>query len=174
MLVLESFGNGAAVLCGALRRFPRRMWVHKPSPNRLSIHETVWHLADSEVVEYVNCRRFIAEPSSPPLGIDTFAWACGHRYFYQDIKEAVRIIRLLRNVVFCSLRALSPAVWSSTAEVPIYGRVSLDEWLEMRKRYFAEQLKRMEEIHSEWLEFTSLTKMARSSHKMRPVELRRS
>jgi len=146
--------------------------VYKPCPNRLSIHETVWHLADSEVVEYVNCRRFITEPDSSALGINTFAWSCDHRYFYQDIKEAVQMIRVLRSVVYRSLRAVSQTTWAFTAEIPFHGRVSLEEWLAIRERYFAEQMRRMEGIYSEWLEVTSLTRAARSTHKMRPVELR--
>lgn len=133
------------------------MSVYKAAPDHLSIHETVWHLADSEVVEYVHCRRFITKPGSPALGIDSSPWSHNHGYFYQDIKEAVRIIRALRTVVNRSLRTLPEIAWASTAEVPIYGRISLDEWLVIRER--------MEGIYSEWLEFTASAKAAAAMRK---------
>jgi|SRR5208282_3468129 len=170
MRVLECFGQGPALLCAALRRFPRKMWAYKAYPDRLSIHETVWHLADSEVVEYVHCRRFICGPSSGIPGIDSPAWSSSHGYFYQDIKNAVNMIRLLRIVLYRSLGMLPAIAWAATAEVPIYGRISLDQWLEIRERSFAEQISRMEEIYIEWLEVASSAKAARLARKSRPVE----
>jgi hypothetical protein len=172
--VLECFGNGTAALGAALRRFPRRMWLYKASPDRVCIHETVWHLADSEVVEYVHYRRIIAEPGSPSLGIDPSAWSRNLGYFYQDVKEAMGIIRVLRQAIYRSLRTLPEIAWSHTAEVPIYGSVSLGEWLVIRERYMSEHIRRMEAIYSEWLEITSLVKTAISTRKTPPVESRAS
>jgi hypothetical protein len=65
---------------------------------------------------------------------------------------------------------LPTIAWAATAEVPIYGRISLDQWLEIRERSFAEQISRMDEIYSEWLEVTSSAKAARLTRKSRPVE----
>ena len=61
---LESFGRAPALLSVALRQFPKKMWLYKPSADRWSIHEIILHLADSEASGYVRCRRFIAEPGS--------------------------------------------------------------------------------------------------------------
>ncbi|MGA8223603.1 MAG: hypothetical protein WB780_18280 [Candidatus Acidiferrales bacterium] len=171
MRVLECFGHGPALLCATLRRFPRKMWAYKAYPHRLSIHETVWHLADREVVEYVHWRRFICGPSSGVPGIDSSAWSSSHGSYYQDIKNAVIIIRALRMVLYRSLAMLPTIAWAATAEVPIYGRISLDQWLEIRERSFAEQIGRMEDIYSEWLEVTSSAKAARLARKSRPMEM---
>ena len=72
---LESFGRGPALLSAALRQFPKKMWLHKPSPDRWSIHEIILHLADSEASAYIRCRRCIAEPESPVLKFDPARWA---------------------------------------------------------------------------------------------------
>jgi hypothetical protein len=172
--VLECFANGAATLGATLRRFPRKMWLYKASSDRKSIHESVWHLADSEVVEYVHYRRFTAEPGSPALGIDPSAWCRKLGYFYQDVKEALGIIRVLRQAVYRSLRTLPETAWTQVADVPIYGRLSLDEWLVIRERYMLEHIRQMEEIYSEWLEITSLLKTATSTRKTPPTESRAS
>lgn len=171
--VLERFANGATTLAVTLRRFPRKMWLYKASSDRRSIHESVWHLADSEVVEYVHYRRFIAEPGSPVLAIDPSAWCRNLGYFYQDVKEALGIIRVLRQAVYRSLRTLPEIAWTHVIEVPIHGRVSLDEWLVIRERYMSEHIRQMEEIYSEWFEITSLLKTATSTRKT-PAESRLS
>jgi hypothetical protein len=168
--VLECFGHGPVLLCAVLRRFPRKMWMYKGYPDHLSIHEMVWHLADSEVVEYLHCHRFISGHAAGTLTFDLSARSSHHGYFYQDIKEAVRIIRVLRKVSYRSLGMLPTIAWAATLEVPIYGRISLDQWLEIRERSFAEQITKMEQIYSEWLEVTSSARAARLAHKSRPVE----
>ncbi len=61
---VESFGRAPALLSAALRQFPKKMWLYKPSADRWSIHEIILHLADSEASAYMHCRRFIAEPGS--------------------------------------------------------------------------------------------------------------
>jgi len=170
--VLECFANGAATLSFTLRRFPRKMWLYKASSDRTSIHESVWHLADSEVVEYVHYRRFIAEPGSPALGIDPSTWCRNLGYFYQDVKEALGIIRVLRQAVYRSLRTLPEMAWTHVTEVPIHGRLSLDEWLVIRERYMSEHIRQMEAIYSEWLEITSLLRTPASTRKTPPTELR--
>ena len=100
--VLESFGSAPATLEDALRRFPRKMWLYKASPDQPSIHDTVWYLADSEAMEYVACRRLIADPDSSAPGHDSAAWSRGLGYFYQDVKAALDIIRTLRRVTYFS------------------------------------------------------------------------
>lgn len=92
---LESFGRAPALLSAALRQFPKKMWLHKVSQDRWSIHETILHLADSEASAYVRCRRLVAEPVSPALKFDPERWANTLDYFHQSTQEALGIIRRL-------------------------------------------------------------------------------
>jgi hypothetical protein len=167
---LESFVNAPAMLDAALRRFPRKMWSYKKSFDHPSIHDTVWYLADSEAVEYVSCRRFIAEPGSAVSGIDSSAWNRGLGYFYQDIKEAMEMIRVLRRITYRLLKTLPERAWTYTAEHPIHGRLSLDEWLEIRENDYPEHIQQMEGIYTEWIEAASSGKTAISLRKSRPIE----
>ncbi len=149
--VLESFGSAPATLEGVLRRFPRKMWLYKASPDQPSIHDTVWYLADSEAMAYVSCRRLIADPDSSAPGHDSAAWSRGLGYFYQDVKAALDIIRTLRRVTYCLLKTLPENAWNCSADFPMQGRLSLDEWLAMRENHFPDYIQRMERIHSEWM-----------------------
>src|ERR1700752_746723 len=96
--MIESFGRAPGQLSVALRQFPKKMWLYKPSPERWSIHEIILHLADSEANSYVRCRRFIAEPGSAVFRIDAARWAGALGYFHQSTREALEIIRRLRRM----------------------------------------------------------------------------
>jgi hypothetical protein len=150
--VLESFGSAPALLEHALHRFPKKMWQYKASPDHPSIHDTVWYLADNEVMEYVSCRRLIAEPGSSPIAHDSAVWSRGLGYFYQDVKAAMEIIRTLRRVTYSLLKTLPEAAWTSSADFATHGRLSLDEWLTSRENHFPDYIQRMERIHSGWME----------------------
>ncbi len=63
---LESFGRGPALLAIALRQFPKKMWLYKPSLDRWCIHEIILHLANSEASAYASCRQLIVEPGRSP------------------------------------------------------------------------------------------------------------
>jgi hypothetical protein len=168
--ILESFRNGPAVLGAALARFPRKMWVYRPSSNQASIHETICQLADTEVIEYVYCRTLIVDPGLPAVGIDSSAWSGSLGYFYEDVKEAMGIIRALRRVTYHFLRVLPENSWTRVAELPTHGRLSLDEWLEIRESYFPEQIRRMERIHAAWCEVTASNQAVAALGKNSPVE----
>lgn len=141
------------------------MWVYKESLDHLSIHETVCHLADVEVSEYVYCRCLIADPDSPVVGIDSLAWSRSPGYLYEDVKEAMGIIRALRRFTYHLLKMMPEASWTCAAELPIHSGLSLDEWLETRESYFPEHIRQMKRTYSNWLETTSTAKAVTSARK---------
>jgi hypothetical protein len=166
---LESFGSAPAMLEDALRRFPRKMWLYKTSPDQPSIHDMVWYLADSEAMEYVSCRRLIADPDSSAPGHDSVDWSRGLGYFHQEVKAALEIIRTLRRVTYCLLKTLPEDAWTCSADFPMQGRLSLDEWLAMRENQFPDYFQRMERIHSDWMQAVSSRKNM-STRKNWPIE----
>jgi hypothetical protein len=162
---LESFAKGPAALDAALRRFPRMMWIYRTSPTGASIHGIVWELAEREVVEYAYSRCFIATPHSRVIGIDLSAWPNRLGYFYQNIRDAMGIVRALRRATCRFLETLPESAWTYTADLPVHGRRSLDEWLQVRESYLPAQIQRMEDIHAEWIKATSSARIATSLNK---------
>jgi len=153
--ILESFRNGPTMLTAALRRFPRKMWVYKQVSDRPSIHDTVCQIADNEVIEYLYCRSLVATPESTTTGINSMPWSARLGYFYQDIKEAMGIIRALRRFTYHFLEKLPEDLWTRNADQC----KSLDQWLAMRESYYPEQIRRMERTYYEWLESSSSTRV---------------
>ena len=72
---IESYGNGYALLCESLEKFPEEMWTFRDDHGCWSIHEHLIHIADSEVNSYVRCRRLIAEPGRTLMDYDENRWA---------------------------------------------------------------------------------------------------
>lgn len=147
--LLESFGWAPATLSAALRTFPRRMWVYKVSKNAGSIHDIVWQLADNEVIEFIYCRRFIAD-RRPTLGVVGSSDSLG--YFYQNIKEAMAIIRALRSATYRFLQTLPEMAWDSAIELPTYGTLTLHQWLKFQERCIPEHVGKMHQIYVAWLD----------------------
>ena len=148
---LESFGRAPALLSAALRQYPKKMWLHKPSTDRWSIHEIILHLADSEATSYVRCRRFIAEPGSPGLDFDAARWAGSLGYFHQSTREALEIIRRLRKMTYQLIVTLPDPVWSHTVDDPGVGSIDLERWIEIQERHVPHHIEQMKQNYAEWL-----------------------
>lgn len=170
---LESFGRAPALLSVALRQFPKKMWLYKPSADRWSIHEIILHLADSEASAYVRCRRFIAEPGSPVLKFDGARWAGSLGYFHQSTREALEIIRRLRRMTYQLLVSLPEPVWEHTVEHPIQGRISLGEWIEIQERHIPHHIDQMQQNYDKWLESNPPRKPATPSRRSQSLPMMR-
>src|ERR1700723_535719 len=148
---LESFGRAPALLSVALRQFPKKMWLYKPSADRWSIHEIILHLADSEASAYVRCRRFIAEPGSAVLKFDGARWAGTLGYFHQSTREALEIIRRLRRMTYQLLASLPEPIWSNAVERPRDGAISLERWVDLQERHIPHHIEHMRQNYETWL-----------------------
>jgi DinB superfamily len=148
--MIESFGRAPGQLSVALRQFPKKMWLYKPSPERWSIHEIILHLADSEANSYVRCRRFIAEPGSAVFRIDAARWAGSLGYFHQSTREALEIIRRLRRMTYQLLISVPDSVWSHTVEHPRDGRITLEQWIQIQERHIPHHVEQMRTNYELW------------------------
>ncbi len=165
---LESFGRAPALLSAALRQFPKKMWLYKPSAELWSIHEIILHLADSEASAYIRCRRFIAEPGSPVLKFDPALWAGTLGYFHQSTREALEIIRRLRRATYQLLVALPESVWEQTANHSTDGRMSLAGFIEIQERHIPHHIEQMKQNYDTWLKTHPPRKTASSSRRSNP------
>ena len=148
----ESFGSLPTTLGARLRTFPRKMWMYKDSASSQSIHNLVWRFADDEVIEYVNCRRFAGHLGLPPLAMASSELPGSPEYFYQNIKDAMRIIRGLRIAAYGFIGTLPEHVWDSAVELPIHGQVTLFDWLRIRDTHASSQIQKMTQIYIACLE----------------------
>lgn len=149
---LESFGRSPALLCAALREFPKKMWLHKPSAQRWSIHEIILHLADSEASAYIFCRHFIAEPGIAPVEFDAARWADSLGYFHQSTREALEIIRRLRRMTYQLLVTVPEPVWSHSIVHSKSGEIELGRWVELQEQHIPHHMAQMRENYLSWLE----------------------
>jgi DinB superfamily len=149
---LESFGHAPALLSTVLRDLPKQMWLYKPSSERWSVHEIILHLADSEAIAYMVCRRFIAEPGSPLLNFDGARWAETLGYFHQSTREALELVRQLRRMTYQLLLTLPEPVWERTVEHPTQGPLTLSQWIEIQERHIPHHLDQMKQNYENWLE----------------------
>lgn len=149
--LFESFGSLPTTLGATLRTFPRKMWIYKDSGSSQSIHNLVWQFADDEVIEYVNCRRFAGHLGLSPLALASSEVPRSPEYFYQNIKDAMRIIRGLRLAAYGFIGTLPEHVWDSAIELPTHGHVTLSDWLQIRDSYASGQIQKMGQIYITWL-----------------------
>ena len=148
---LESFGRAPALLSAALQQFPKKMWLFKTNPEKWSIHEVILHLADTEATAYICCRRLIAEPGLPVLSFDPALWAGTLGYFHQSTKEALEIIRRLRQMTHQLLKALPDSVWLHSAENSRDRKVGLERLLEIQERHIPHHIEQMRANYVAWL-----------------------
>lgn len=148
--MIESFRCGPALLNSGLRRFPKRMWIYKPTPDRWSIHEIILHLADSEATAYIRCRGYIAQPGRQILDIDPTRWAGSLGYYYQSTREALEIIPRLRNMTYRLLANLPGTLWYGTVQHPRLGPMTLEHWVSLQERHIPHHLRQMLQNYEEW------------------------
>ena len=171
--MLESFGRSPALLSAALRVFPKKMWLFKPSSERWSIHEIILHLADSEASGYVLCRHFIAEPGIAPIEFDPRRWAGTLGYFHQSTREALEVTRRLRRMTYQLLVSLPEPVWMNKIVHSKSGEIHLEQWVELQERHIPHHIDQMRHNYDVWLQGHPPRKSASSSGagssaKMRP------
>lgn len=148
---LELFGRGPALLTVALRQFPKKMWLYKPSNGTWSIHEIILHLADSEANAYIRCRRYIAEPGASITKFDGKQWADTLAYFHQSTTEALKIIRHLRKMTYKLLATLPESVWEHSLEHATEGRLTLSEWIRLEEDHIPHHIHQMKRNYEKWL-----------------------
>jgi hypothetical protein len=153
---LESFGHAPALLSTVLRELPKQMWLYKPSPERWSVHEIILHLADSEAIGYMVCRRFIAEPGSPMLNFDGARWAETLGYFHQSTREALELVRQLRRITYQLLLTLPEPVWERAVQHPTKGLLTLSQWIEIEELHIPHHIDQMKQNYEKWLETNPL------------------
>lgn len=147
---LDLFGSGPDLLLRALSQCPQKMWLARLTGRRLSIHERIVRLADTEAQNYVLCRQFICAPRSVASMYDSAACASRLGYCGQSARDALSLIRRLRGVSHELLCRIPSVIWAHAVEFPRKGAMTLETWLERRARDIPEQAEEIQQIHFVW------------------------
>ena len=147
---LEAYGNSAAELEAALRRFPREMWQFRDEHGCWSIHEHVVHIADSGANSYIRCRRLITEPGLDLMAYDENRWASVLDYHSIDTEGAVELFRVLRRQTYELISNLPESTWLNTCYHPENGDMTLEDWLDVYESHVAEHVQYMQQNYEAW------------------------
>ena len=148
---IETYGTAHQTFVAALERFPREMWHFRPASDQWTIHEIIVHIADSEAIGYVRCRRFLAEPGSSILGYDESTWARELVYDGQSTDDALELFKWLRHNSYALIRDLPESAWSNTAVHSESGSMTLDDWFDLYARHIPDHIEQMQGIFEAWL-----------------------
>lgn len=148
--IIADFASAHPQILAALEPCPKKMWEYKPEPGQWSIHQIVWHLADSETIYYGRCKKIIAEPRKLVMTFNQDKWADASHYHANSVKDALELIRLLRSVETRLLKGLPADAWKRTMRHPEAGIKSLEDWLVMNTNHVHTHLKQIQRTFEAW------------------------
>lgn len=147
---LVNYRKGFEKLRAALHNFPKQSFDFKPAPDKWSIREIILHLADSEAVAYTRCRKIIAEPAANINSYDQDLWANELKYKDQNMDIALDLFSQLRISTFRLLEKIPDEKWNNYMIHPEFGKVTLDEWLNIYSNHVDVHIKQMNRNFTEW------------------------
>src|ERR1041384_2096067 len=147
---LRLFSGGLTRLDKALRKFPRKMWTFKPEGSKWSIHEILWHLADSEIYTYVRLRYCIAQPGTEVPSWDQEKWAQKTHYQKHDVRQAIGIIKTMRRANIKMVKKVPAKVWGQGVKHPEFKVTSMEWWGGHIAWHMDHHIQQMEKRFQEW------------------------
>lgn len=148
--LLAEFSQGCDEIVAALHNYPKKMWEFKPEPDQWSIHQIVWHLADTEIVYYARCKKIIAEPGARVMAFHQDKWAEASHYHAHSVDDALAIIRILRIAQTRLLKGLPADAWTRTMVHPQVGKKNLQNWLAMSVNHVHTHIEQMQRVYEAW------------------------
>lgn len=148
---IQEYGRGFDLLTDALTEIPREAWDFKPAPDQWSIHETLIHMADSEMVGVMRLHTLIAEPGSTVLPYNEGKWAEALGYRNQDVEDALQLFKLLRQTTHHLLQALPAQVFAHSVTHPDWQEpYTVEKWLVIYARHVPEHIEQMRKTFEVW------------------------
>ena len=145
--LLMSFVRGPEQLDAALARFPEKSLGYRPGPGKWSIRDIVFHVAEDEVHGYLRARTAISEPGAGVQAFNQDLWAQSVPAGVRSMAEALKLCRLLREMLARQLRALPEAAWEQHVVHPEKGPVTLERLLELYVKHMDIHLAQMDRTY---------------------------
>jgi hypothetical protein len=151
--MIEEYGRGFDLLTAALAEVPQEAWEFKPAADEWSIHEIVVHMKDSESMGVIRLHKLIAEPGSTLMAYEESKWADALNYQYQDVEDALQILKLTRRTTYRLLKTLPDQVFMQSVVHPEYGEsYTLEKWLNIYARHIPEHIEQLQKTYQAWQE----------------------
>jgi hypothetical protein len=148
--LLQQYEDGQQLLADALSQFPRHMWKYKPAHDKWSIHESIIHLADSEIQSHVRCRMILAEPGTTIPNHDEHQWSVTLNYLDSDVDEAIQAIQLMRRLNIQLLKSAAEHSWLNFCIHSVRGKMTLEDWLVTYVEHIPHHIEQLNRTYEHW------------------------
>jgi hypothetical protein len=128
---LDRLGRTGHELDAALADQPEVVLCRRPDTKSWAPKEVVCHLRDTEEFFTLRFQAIAASDEPPLLPADPERWAEDRQYIRHDAVEAVRAFRRRREECLAHLRALSGPQWTRGGIHPAYGRMTVEDVLNL-------------------------------------------
>ena len=124
---LERLTRTAHELDAAIADQPEVALCRRPDAKNWAPKEVVCHLRDVEEFFMLRFQALAAAHEPPLVPADPERWAEDRQYIRNDAAEAVRAFRRRREECLAHLRGLTDAQWARAGLHPTYGRMTLED-----------------------------------------------
>ena len=124
---LERLGRFGHELDSAISDRPESVLCRRPDEKNWAPKEVVCHLRDTEEFFMIRFQTLAAAHEPPLVPADPTRWAEDRQYIRNDAAEASRAFRQRREESLAHLRGLADAQWSRAGLHPTYGRMTVED-----------------------------------------------
>jgi hypothetical protein len=124
---LDRLGRTGHELAQAIADRPEGVLCRRPDEKNWAPKEVVCHLRDTEEFFMLRFQTLAAAHEPPLVPADPQRWADDRQYIRSDAGEAGRAFRRRREECLAHLRGLSHAQWSRAGLHPTYGRMTVED-----------------------------------------------
>ena len=124
---LERLGRFGHELASTISDQPESVLCRRPDEKNWAPKEVVCHLRDTEEFFMIRFQTLAAAHEPPLVPADPTRWAEDRQYIRNDAAEASRAFRQRREESIAHLRSLADAQWSRAGLHPTYGRMTVED-----------------------------------------------
>jgi len=148
--LIKAYGDGYAVLKEVLKNIPRKIWQSRLPETTWSIHETIIHIANSEIIGYLELLTLLTEPGKTIAVYDQNNWSEKLGYNGQSVEDALELFQLLRVQNFRRLVSLPESAWNNSVKLPGGKTLTVEDWLARYTRHIPDHIRRIRKIYETW------------------------
>ena len=148
--LLAKYISGHDLLSTQLSRIPDRAIFFKPSKDQWSIAKIIVHLADSEAHGFVRAKKIIAECGGTVCVYNQQIWAEKLFYDQMDYKDALEMIRIIRNSLYKVLLLIPEDTWHNYIYHPETGKITLLDWIQLYNGHIDIHIQQMHRNYYDW------------------------
>ena len=147
---IDQYERGPLRIHDALDLVPDEAVKWRPAPGKWSVHEVIYHCADSEMNGAVRLRYVLAENDPLLMGYDQDAWARILDYHARPLEPALAVVEAVRANTTVLLRMLADEAWSRAGRHSESGPYSVESWLRIYSDHLEGHARQIERNLDAW------------------------